>query len=247
MRRIDKSEHSPRNRLIEALPEDVVKRLEPYLEPVSFELGEVLYEAHDELSHVYFPTTCIVSLLSTMKNGSTAEMGVVGRDGMVGIAVFMGGETPPNQAVVQNAGDAARLTLNVFRNEYERVGALHRLLLLYTQALLTQVSQSAACNQLHPIEQRLCRSLLLSCDRLDSNELAVTQELAAKTLGVRREAVSLVAHRLQNAGLIRYKRGHMTIMDREGLEARVCECYRIVRTECERLLPYQARTVISDC
>lgn len=235
-----------RNRLLAALSPEAYKRLEPDLEPVSLALGEVIYEAHDALSHVYFPTTAIVSLLYTMENGSTAEMGVVGCDGVVGIAVFMGGDTTPNRAVVQSAGDAVRLKLKCFRDEFKRVGDLHRLLLLYTQALLTQMSQTAVCNQLHSVEQRLCRALLLSDDRQESEEFLMTQELIANILGVRREAVSIAAHRLQDAGLIRYKRGHMTIVDRAGLESVVCECYQVVKSECDRLLPYKVPPSAED-
>ncbi|MDH3280942.1 MAG: Crp/Fnr family transcriptional regulator [Gammaproteobacteria bacterium] len=227
------------NRLLAALPVNVRERLQPELELVHLAVGKVLYEAHDALSHVYFPTTAIVSLLYTMENGSTAEMGIVGCDGVVGIAVFMGGDTTPNRAVVQSAGDAFRLALKPFRVEFQRTGELHRLLLLYTQALLTQMSQTAVCNRLHSVEQRLCRCLLLSHDRLESDELIMTQELIASMLGVRREGVSVAAHRLQDAGLIRYKRGHITIVDRSGLESAVCECYQVVKIECDRLLPYQ--------
>ena len=233
-----KREDRTQNRLLAALPADVYERLQHDLEPVSLAPGEVIYEAHDALSHVYFPTTAIVSLLYTMEDGSTAEIGVVGRDGVVGIAVFMGGDTTPNRAVVQSAGDAVRLKVKQFRDEFKRVGELHRLL-LYIQALLTQMSQTAVCNQLHSVEERLCRSLLLSHDRHDSDELLMTQELIANMLGVRREAVSVAAHRLQDAGLIRYKRGHVTIVDRAGLESVVCECYQVVKTECDPLLPYQ--------
>jgi CRP-like cAMP-binding protein len=227
------------NRLLAALPADVHERLQPDLKLVPLALGKVIYEANDTLSHVYFPTTAIVSLLYTMENGTTAEMGIVGCDGVVGIAVFMGGDTTPNRAVVQIAGDAYRLELKYFRHEFKRVGELHRLLLLYTQALLTQMSQTAVCNRLHSVEQQLCRCLLLSHDRLGSNELVMTQELIANMLGVRREGVSVAAHRLQDAGLIRYARGHITIVDRSGLESNVCECYQVVKSECERLLAYQ--------
>jgi CRP-like cAMP-binding protein len=231
--------HSPiQNRLLAALPANVYARLQPHLESVPLALGTVIYGANDTLSHVYFPTTAIVSLLYTMENGASAEMGVVGCDGVVGIAVFMGGNTSPNQAVVQCAGDAVRLELSYFRDEFNRVGDLHRLLLLYTQALLTQMSQTAVCNRLHSVEQQLCRCLLLSHDRTPSNELVMTQELIANVLGVRREGVSVAAHRLQDAGLIRYSRGRITIVDRSGLESRVCECYQVVKTECDRLLPY---------
>lgn len=229
---------SIRNRILAALPADACERIQPHLKTVPLALGEVIYEAHGTLSHVYFPTTAIVSLLYTMENGTSAEMGVVGCDGVVGIAVFMGGDTTPNRAVVQNAGDAFQLELRYFREEFRRVGELHRLLLLYTQALLTQMSQTAVCNRLHSVEQQLCRCLLLSHDRLESDELVMTQELIASMLGVRREGVSVAANRLQRAGLIRYKRGHITILDRPGLEAKVCECYQVVKTECDRLLDY---------
>lgn len=227
------------NRLLAALPADVYERLQPHLELAPLALGQVIYEANDTLSHVYFPTTAIVSLLYTMENGTTAEMGIVGCDGVVGIAVFMGGDTTPNRAVVQIAGDAYRLKSKHFRDEFRRVDELHRLLLLYTQALLTQMSQTAVCNRLHSVEQQLCRCLLLSHDRLGSNELVMTQELIANMLGVRREGVSVAARRLQNAELIRYARGHITIVDRPGLESKVCECYQVVKSECERLLAYQ--------
>lgn len=239
------SEHAPdgpaQNRLLAALPADVYERLQPDMEAVPLALGKVIYEAHEPLSHVYFPTTANVSLLYTMENGRSAEMGVVGCDGVVGIAVFMGGDTTPNRAVVQSAGDAVRLELKHFRDEFRRVGELHRLLLLYTQALLTQMSQTAVCNRLHSVEQQLCRWLLLSHDRLESDELVMTQELIADMLGVRREGVSVAAHRLQDSGLIRYKRGHLTIVDRPGLESEVCECYQVIKTECDRLLTYQLK------
>jgi CRP-like cAMP-binding protein len=230
---------SVQNRLLAALPADVYERLQPHLQLVPLALGKVIYEANDALSHVFFPTTAIVSLLYTMENGSSAEIGVVGCDGVVGIAVFMGGDTTPNRAVVQSAGKAYQLALKPFREEFRRIGELHRLLLLYTQALLTQMSQTAVCNRLHSVEQQLCRWLLLSHDRLESDELIMTQELIANMLGVRREGVSVAAHRLQKAGLIRYKYGHITIVDRPGLESKVCECYQVVKTECDRLLPYQ--------
>jgi CRP-like cAMP-binding protein len=226
------------NQLLAALSADALTRLEPNLTPVQLDLGQVIYEPDEALQHVYFPTTVIVSLLYTMENGTSAEMGVVGCDGVVGIAVFMGGDTTPNRAVVQSAGDAFRLELRFFREEFRRVGELHRALLLYTQALLTQMSQTAVCNRLHSVEQQLCRWLLLSHDRLQSDELVMTQELIANMLGVRREGVSVAAHRLQEAGLIRYRRGHITIVDRPGLERAVCECYQVVKTECDRLLAY---------
>ena len=214
----------------------MLARLQPDLEFVSLVQGSVVYEANELLSHVFFPTTAIVSLLYTMENGSTAEMGIVGCDGVVGIAVFMGGDTTPSRAVVQSAGGAYRLALKRFRQEFGRVGELHRLLLLYTQALLTQMAQTAVCNRLHSVEQRLCRCLLLSHDRVDGDELTMTQELMAGMLGVRRGGVSVAAHRLQDAGLIRYRRGRIAILDRSGLESRACECYEVVKTECDRLL-----------
>lgn len=233
-----------RNRLLAAIPDEVYYRLQPDLEPIRLDLGNVIYEAHQPLSHVYFPTTAIVSLLYTMENGSSAEMGIVGCDGVVGIAVFMGGDTTPNRAVVQSAGDALKLELKHFRRELRRTSELHRLLLLYTQSLLTQMSQTAVCNRLHSVEQQLCRWLLLSHDRLESNELIMTQELIANMLGVRREGVSVAAHNLQNAGVIRYKRGHITIVDRSGLESRVCECYQVVKTECDRLDVFRLNPII---
>lgn len=226
------------NQLLAALPAEVLARFEPDLTPVHLALGQVIYEPDEVLQHVYFPTTSIVSLLYIMENGTSAEMGVVGCDGVVGIAVFMGGDTTPNRAVVQCAGQAFRLELRFFREEFRRFGELHRALMLYTQALLTQMSQTAVCNRLHTVEQQLCRCLLLSHDRLQSDELVMTQELIANMLGVRREGVSVAAHRLQAAGLIKYRRGHITIVDRAGLEQTVCECYQVVKTECDRLLTY---------
>jgi CRP-like cAMP-binding protein len=226
------------NRLLAALPADVLARIHCDLTPIHLALGQVIYEPDEALQYVYFPTTAIVSLLYTMENGTSAEMGVVGCDGVVGIAVFMGGDTTPNRAVVQSAGDALRLELRFFRQEFRRIGELHRALLLYTQALLTQMSQTAVCNRLHSVEQQLCRWLLLSHDRLQADELVMTQELIANMLGVRREGVSVAAHRLQKAELIRYRRGHITILDRPGLERTVCECYQVVKTESDRLLTY---------
>ncbi len=224
------------NRLLAALSADARDRLRPHMKPVQLALGQVIYEPGESLAYIYFPTTAIVSLLYTMENGSSAEMGIVGRDGVVGIAVFMGGDTTPNRALVQSAGSAFRLELEFFRTEFRRVEDLHRSLLLYTQALLTQMSQTAVCNRLHSVEQQLCRWLLLSHDRLQTDELILTQELIANMLGVRREGVSIAAHRLQEAGFIRYRRGRITIVDRAGLERAVCECYRVVKTECDRLL-----------
>src|SRR5919198_1056003 len=224
------------NRLLARLPRDEYERILPHLERVSFSLGEVVYESGGQMAHVYFPTNAIISLLYVMENGSSAEMGVTGNDGLVGIALFMGGDSMPNRAVVQSAGDAVRMRAKVLQDEFKRGGAFQRLLLRYTQALITQMSQTAVCNRLHAIEQQLCRWLLLSRDRLDSDELVMTQELIANMLGVRREGVTAAAGRLQEQGLISYVRGRIRILDRPGLEAVGCEWYRGVREEDERLL-----------
>jgi CRP-like cAMP-binding protein len=210
----------------------------PDLELVRLPLGEVLYESGDQLQHVYFPTLAIVSLLYVMADGASAEIAVVGNEGIIGIALFMGGETMPNRAVVQSAGYAYRLQGQLLKEEFNRAGELQHLLLRYTQALLTQMSQTAVCNRHHSVDQQLCRWLLLSLDRLPSNELSMTQELIANMLGVRREGVTEAAGKLQSAGLIHYSRGHITVLDRPRLEARVCECYQVVKTEFDRLLPY---------
>jgi CRP-like cAMP-binding protein len=231
------SPSSLQNHLLAELPESERERLFPHLEPVSLALGKALYESGGQLSHVYFPTTAIVSLLYVMENGASAEIAVVGNEGMVGIALFMGGETMPNRAVVQSAGHAYRLQGQLLKQEFGRSGALQHLLLRYTQALLTQMAQTAVCNRHHSVDQQLCRWLLLSLDRLPSDELSMTQELIANMLGVRREGVTEAAGKLQSAGLIRYRRGHITVLDRPGLEARVCECYEVVRKEFRRLLP----------
>lgn len=225
------------NHLLAALPQSEGERLFPYLEWVPLPLGEALYESGGRLNHVYFPTTAIVSLLYVMENGASAEIAVVGNDGIVGIALFMGGETMPNRAVVQSAGHAYRLKGQVLQQEFNRSGALQHLLLRYTLALLAQMAQTAVCNRHHSVDQQLCRWLLLSLDRLSSNELTMTQELIANMLGVRREGVTEAAGNLQSAGLIRYNRGRITVLDRPGLEARVCECYEVVRKEFSRLLP----------
>jgi len=200
-------------------------------------LGEVIYESGGELRYVYFPTNCIVSLLYVMENGASAEIAVVGNDGIIGLALFMGGGSMPNRAVVQSAGSAYRLRGHVLMQEFNRYEALLHLLLRYTQALITQMAQTAVCNRHHSVDQQLCRWLLLSLDRLPSNELAMTQELIANMLGVRREGVTEAAGKLQQAGLIHYSRGRITVLDRPGLEARVCECYHVVKTESDRLLP----------
>ena len=226
-----------RNRLLAVLPAADRERLYPHLEPVSMALGDVVYESGSLQEYVYFPTTSIVSLLYVMADGASAEIAVVGNDGMVGIALFMGGETTPSRAVVQSAGSAFRLSGHVLKREFTRGGALQHLLLRYTQALLTQMAQTAVCNRHHSIDQQLCRWLLLSHDRLSSNTLIMTQELIANMLGVRREGVTEAAGALQDAGLIRYSRGRITIVDRPGLERRSCECYDVVRRESDRLLP----------
>lgn len=224
------------NRLLARLPAEEMERLVPHLEPVSLTLGEVIYESGEQQSYIYFPTTAIISLLYMMENGSSAEMGVAGKEGLVGIALFMGGDTVPNRAVVQSAGDAFRMKTKMLQAEFAQGGTFQRLLLRYTQALMTQMSQTAVCNRLHTVEQQLCRWLLLSRDRLNTDTLVMTQELIANMLGVRREGVTHAAGRLQELGLISYVRGHITILDRSGLEEVVCECYRVVKDEYDRLL-----------
>jgi CRP-like cAMP-binding protein len=231
-------DHFPReNNLLAALPEEDYARLLPQLELVPLPLGKVLYESNSELRHVYFPTTAIVSLLYVMLDGASAEIAVVGNEGIIGVALFMGGETMPNRAVVPSAGHAYRLEGQLLKQEFNRSGELQHLLLRYTQALLTQMAQTAVCNRHHSLDQQLCRWLLLSLDRLSSNELVMTQELIANMLGVRREGVTESAGNLQSAGLIDYHRGHITVLDRAGLEARTCECYAVVKNEFDRLLP----------
>jgi CRP-like cAMP-binding protein len=225
-----------KNRLLGMLPREEYERILPHLGYVSFSLGEVVYESGGQMSYIYFPTTAIISLLYVMENGSSAEMGMAGNEGLVGIALFMGGDTTPNRAVVQSAGGAFRMRAKVLRDEFSRGGVFQRLLLRYTQALITQMSQTAVCNRLHEIEQQLCRWLLLSHDCLDSDELVMTQELIANMLGVRREGVTAAASRLQEQGLISYVRGRIQILDRRGIEATVCECYKVVKDEYDRLL-----------
>jgi len=224
------------NRLLASLPPDEYQRLQPHLRKVSFSLGEVVYEFGGQLDYVFFPTTSIVSLLYTMENGSSAEMGLTGNDGVVGIALFMGGGTMPNRAVVQSAGDALRMKARVLQAEFALGGKFQQLLLRYTQALITQISQTAVCNRLHSVEQQLCRWLLLSHDRVQADELIMTQELIADMLGVRREGVTVAAGHLQDLGAISYVRGRIQILDRKKLEETVCECYRVVRDEFDRLL-----------
>ena len=225
------------NRLLAALPDPEFARWTPFLEPVELPLGKVLYESGVRLSYVYFPTTAIVSLLYVMNDGASAEIAVVGYEGIVGISLFMGGESTINRAVVQSAGRGFRLRASVLLQEFNRSGPALHLLLRYTQALITQMAQTAVCNRHHTLDQQLCRWLLLSLDRLDGNSLVMTQQLIANMLGVRREGVTDAAGALQKSGLIRYQRGHITVMDRDGLEQRTCECYRVVKQEYDRLLP----------
>lgn len=230
------------NDLLAALPMDEYQRLAPDLEKVDLVLGDSLVESGQTMQHVYFPTDSIVSLLCVMEDGDSTEIAVVGAEGIVGISLFMGGETTPSRAIVQSAGTAYRLKGHLLKDEFYRAGALQGLLLRYTQALLTQMAQTAVCNRHHSLDQQLCRWLLLSLDRLPTNELLMTQELIANMLGVRREGVTESAGKLQKAGLISYHRGRITILDRPGLEARVCECYAVVRKEYERLLSYRRPT-----
>ena len=224
------------NRLLAALPEAEWQHIAPQLEPVDMPLGHVLYESGRTMSYVYFPVDAIVSLLYVMENGASAEIAVVGHDGVVGIALFMGGESTPSRAVVQSAGQGFRLSAQLIKSEFERAGPVMHLLLRYTQALITQMAQTAVCNRHQSLDQQLCRWLLLSLDRLEGSELLMTQELIANMLGVRREGVTEGALKLQKAGLIRYSRGHIAVLDRKGLERRTCECYAVVKNEYDRLL-----------
>jgi CRP-like cAMP-binding protein len=225
------------NRLLAALPRSDFERLRPHLKLTPMVLGESVYEPDVMLQHVYFPVDAIVSLLYVMADGAAAEIAVVGNDGVIGISLFMGGQTTPSRAVVQSAGQAFRLDGEVVKAEFLRAGPMQNLLLRYTQALLTQMAQTAVCNRHHSLDQQLCRWLLLSLDRLRSNELVMTQELIANMLGVRREGVTEAARKLQEAGLIHYSRGHIIVLDRAGIEARTCECYAVVKQEADRLLP----------
>jgi CRP-like cAMP-binding protein len=235
--------HEPRyNQLLAALPEDAWARWMPRLEPVKLPLGKVLYESGGRLSHVYFPTTAIVSLLHMTEDGDSAEIAVVGREGMVGISLFMGGDSTTSRAVVQSAGQGYRLSSNLMMLEFNRAGPVLHLVLRYTQALISQMTQTAVCNRHHSLDQQLCRWLLLSLDRLPGNELVMTQELIANMLGVRREGVTAAAGHLHQAGLIDYRRGHITVLDRTGLEERTCECYAVVKKEYDRLLPDRTAT-----
>lgn len=224
------------NSLLAALSDEVLGRVLPDLEPVTFSLGEVLYEAGSHQDHVYFPTSAIVSLLYLMENGASAEMAVTGYEGIVGVALFMGGGSMPSRAVIQSSGEGLRMSARTMQTEFERGEGFHQALLRYTMSLITQMSQTAVCNRLHKLDQQLCRWLLLSHDRLQTDELIMTHDLIANMLGVRREGVTLAAGHLQRARLIRYTRGHITILDRAGLETRVCECYHVIKTESDRLL-----------
>jgi CRP-like cAMP-binding protein len=225
------------NRLLAALPETNYQALLPLLERVDLPLGMAVYESGGKQGHVYFPTTSIVSLLYVLENGASAEIAITGNEGLVGIALFMGGETTPSRAVVQSAGEGYRLKAAVLKEAFERDGQLQLLLLRFTQALITQMTQTAVCNRHHTVHQQLCRWLLLSLDRLPGNELVMTQELIANMLGVRREGVTEAAGKLQAEGLIEYSRGRITVLDRDQLEAHVCECYSVVKREYDRLLP----------
>jgi CRP-like cAMP-binding protein len=234
------SPHSPKqNHLLAALPAEDYARLLPDLELMAMPLGWAVYESGAHMAFLYFPTTSIVSLLYVMESGGSAEIAITGNEGLVGISLFMGGETTPSRAVVQSAGNGYRLKASVLKREFALGGNLQHLSLRYTQALITQMAQTAVCNRHHSVDQQLCRWLLLSLDRLQSNELTMTQELIANMLGVRREGVTEAAGKLQSAGLIHYKRGKITVLDRPKLERRACECYRVVKKEFDRLLPYK--------
>jgi CRP-like cAMP-binding protein len=229
-----------RNRLLAALPAADFARLQPHLTPVTLSVGTVLCEARGQVHHVYFPTSAIVSLLYVMSNGSSSDVALIGNEGMIGVSSFMSGDPMPSRAVVQSAGHGYQLSGKFIAQEFLRGGGLQRLLLRYMQALFTQMAQTAVCNRHHSLDQRLCRWLLLSLDRLPSNQIVMTQELIANMLGVRREGVTEAAGRLQGAGIIEYRRGHITIIRRQDLERRACECYSTVKVECDRLLPRSA-------
>jgi CRP-like cAMP-binding protein len=228
------------NELLAALSAVELKRIRKSLESIEMPLGKVVYESGKVLEHVYFPCDCIVSLLYVLENGASAEIAVVGREGVVGVSLFMGGDTTPNRAVVQSAGCAYRLPASLMQQEFRRGGTMQHLMLRYTQSLLTQMAQTAVCNRHHSVDQQLCRWLLLSIDRLPNPELTMTQELIANMLGVRREGVTEAAGKLQKAGVISYRRGHIKVLDRPRLEDMSCECYQVVRLETDRLLPYVA-------
>jgi CRP-like cAMP-binding protein len=226
------------NQILDALSPAARERLLPHLQAVELPLGMVLYESGDTLRHIYFPTDSIVSLLYVLEDGASAEIAVVGNDGAIGVALFMGGETTTNRAIVQSAGYAYRLTGSRLKQEFERHGEMLHILLRYTQALITQMAQTAVCNRHHSVDQQLCRWLLLSLDRLSSNQLVMTQELIANMLGVRREGVTEAAGKLQKRGVIDYRRGHITVLDRPRLEQLSCECYAVVKKETDRLVPH---------
>lgn len=230
------TKESMMNHLLQTLPDEDFERIKPQLESVSLKLGKVLYEAGDKMSHIYFPTTAIISLLYIMENGGTSEIGIAGNNGLIGMALFMGGETTSSRAVVQSAGDAVRMKSEDLRKEFKRGGMFQDILLLYTQSMMTQISQTAVCNRLHTIHQQLCRWLLINHDMLPANKLVMTHDLIANMLGVRREGVTQAAGYLQANGYIKYSRGTVNIIDREGLEDICCECYQVVSTEYDRLL-----------
>ena len=231
------SRHDPKqNHLLDALPADVFDRISPHLELVAMPLGEILYESGGQLQHVYFPTSAIVSLHYIIENGASAEIAGVGNEGVLGISLFMGGNTTPSRAAVCTGGQGYRMKARLMMEEFNRAGPMMRLMLRYTQALITQMSQTAVCNRHHSVEQQLCRWLLLTLDRLPTNELTMTQELIASMLGVRREGITETAGNLQRAGMISYRRGHITVLNRAGLETHTCECYKVVKKEFYRLL-----------
>jgi CRP-like cAMP-binding protein len=225
-----------KNHLLAALPEAEFVRLEPHLESVSLPLGKVIYESGEKMTHIYFPTTAIISMLYIMENGATAEIGIAGNNGLIGSSLFMGSGSTTSRAVVQSKGDAVRIKAKPMQTEFDRGDLFQKLLLRYTQTLITQISQTAVCNRLHNVEQQLCRWLLINHDQLETNKLVMTQELIANMLGVRREGVTIAARKLQEKGLIEYVRGTITMLNRQGLEAAACECYQIVMDEYDRLL-----------
>lgn len=233
------------NHLLAALPAEILQRISPYMELISMPLGKVLYEPNDQLHHVYFPTTAIVSLSYILENGASAEIAGVGNEGMLGVSLFMSGNTTPCIATVRTAGHAYQLHRQRLMDEFNRAGPLMRLLLCYTQALMTQMSQTAICNRHHSMEQQLCRLLLLTLDRIPSNDLTMTQELIASMLGVRREGITKIAWNLQRAGLIHYRRGHISVLDRSGLESLTCECYNVVKQEFDRVLKRPKLNLVS--
>lgn len=235
---MNSSPHTPcQNHIFASFSKETYARLLPHLELVNLPLGHVLYESGCNMQHVYFPTTTIVSLLYIMENGSSAEIAGVGNEGLIGVSLFMGGGSTPSRAVVQSAGHAYRLRAQLLKTEFCLAGPMQHLLLRYTQALITQMSQTAVCNRYHSLDQQLCRWLLLTLDRLSSNKITMTQELIANMLGVRRESITEAAGNLQKSGLIQYSRGHIVVLDRHGLEKRSCECYQVVKNEFNRLLP----------